>query len=207
MLMSWLGAVLAAFVGTGSAVLVLRSLSDTLIGHWLSKGLAKYAAQLETKEHRKRVSFERLDAQRSAVATEIMEGLATYATLVAFPPDVTEDQTAGPEVRYMQRYRELVAASQSVSACIVRHVHLFDVGHPFLECCVTWSGNTKLMADRFYDALCAVVDSPRHWELPMGQRRAKLHEAHSTLTEDDHQWHRDLVDACRLVAEAHSADH
>lgn len=193
----WLGYVSATFVGTGSALVTLRFLSDTILGHWLAKGLVKFTAQIETSEVRKRIATERRDNDRNQAITQIMAAVADHAILFAYAPQL--DTKDGPENAYMQRYRELCQASQAVTTCALKMAHLFDVEEKLIQLCLEWSSEAQVNANRYFDVLSGVVDE-EHWSLPMQERVLRLAGAHGALTSSPHPANEKLVKLCRQMA-------
>lgn len=197
--LGWLGYVSATFVGTGSALVALRFLSNTIFGHWLAKGLVKYTAQIETSEFRKRIVAERRDNDRNQAITQIMAAATDHAMLFAFSPRPSISGTDAPETVFMHRYRELCEAAQALTNCALKMAYLFEAEEELIPCCLEWAREAQENANRYYDALGDTVDE-QHWRLPLAERMQRLIRAHTVLHLSSHPSHEKLVQLCRRIA-------
>lgn len=198
-LQEWLKLTFAAFAGTGSALLALRLLSGTIVGHWLAKGLVKYTAQVETIETRKRVAIERLDRQRSDAIADIMTGIGEFAMFIAYPPATNHDDPIEPEITFQSRYKEMIDLVQSVTARALRAAHLFEEKSPFIVACMEWANQANESAGSYWDALGACV-TQEHWQLQVHDRQDRLRRAHAVMGSADFPAFKELVAVSRRMS-------
>jgi hypothetical protein len=197
-LLRWLGTVTATFVGTGSAVLALRFLSGTLVGHWLAKGLAKYTAQVETEETRKRVAIERLDRERAQAIAAIMTALGDCASLVAYPPITSSQDKGGPEIAFLGRSREIQDIAQRVAIVAAKSSHLFHTSEEIVPLCLEWSSEATIFAHKYHDRIAELADRDGHWQLPWNERVTALLSGHDSVVVEVKS-NKQLVDICRRL--------
>lgn len=198
-LLEWGQTLVAGFVAAGSAVVALRFLSETALGHWLAKGLVKYTAQVETTETRKRIAIERRDRQCADAIAGIMAGVGEFALYVAYPPNVNHDDAVTPEIVFQNRYREMTDLVQSVSLRAMKAAHLFEDNSPLILACLEWGKQAHDVAGSYYDALGACVNK-EHWDLPRSQRLQRLIQAHQTMHSADFPATRALLAECRMLS-------
>lgn len=173
--MTFLELVIAAFVGTGGALVALRFLSGTIIGHWLAKGLVRYTAAVETKEHSKRLVLSRLDADRSRFIDKFMADATECQAMMLHPVDLSDLPVgAGPELVYFVQYGRITSAVTSMQRDVLANSHRFASDEPLPQLMVSWLGEVHKAADRYYDHLQMLVASDGFFDLSGAERRHVL---------------------------------
>jgi len=174
----------AGFVGAGLALAAFGALSNTIIGHWLAKALARYTTALETKELRKRVAIERRDREQSVFIAQLMQRIARCNWLMASPVTMHDAPSgAGPELMYVKRFGEISKEMQEFAREVVGGVHLFDVDEPLFAHALKWSIAVQEKANSFVDGVQTVLAGDTYWTLPFPQRSEQLRvvQEHSFL--------------------------
>lgn len=165
----------AGFVGAGLALATFGALSNTIIGHWFAKALARYTAAIETQELRKRIAIERRDREQSILIAQLMQRAAKCNSLIASPVTMHDAPAgAGPELMYVKRYGEIARELQEFAREAVAGVHLFDVNEPLIAHALSWSLAVHGRANDFLDAVTCVVADDSYWTLPFQERSRQL---------------------------------
>jgi hypothetical protein len=202
-ILHWIETASAAFVGTGLALVALRFLSGTLLGHWLARGLAKYTAQLETSETGKRVAIERRDRDRAEVLAELMQAVSQYSSLLSFPPVTAASDPRGLEVAFLERCRQIDEVADTVMKITMRGSYLFEIEEGLIALCLAWSSQAKTLAHHYYDAIGEVAERQNYWSLPWAERVTALISAtDAAVSKDGTNLNVNLVQLCRKLAAA-----
>lgn len=166
---------IAAFVGTGGAVLMLRFLSGTVLGHWLAKGLVRYTAVIETQEHSKRLVLARLDADRSRFIDKFMSDATECQAMMLHPVDLSDLPTgAGPELGYLVQYGKITSAVSSMQRDVLANSHRFAKDESLPQLMLNWLGSVHQATDFYFDHLQSVVASDGFFEVSAAERRRLL---------------------------------
>lgn len=169
--MTFLEITLGAFVGTGGAVLALRFLSGTLIGHWLAKGLVRYTAAVETEQHAKRHVFTRLDADRAKFIDKFMADATQCQAMMLNPVDLSElPAGAGPELAYLLQYSKITSAVRSMNADVLANSHRFAKDEALPQLMLNWLGQIHQIADRYLDHLQTLIADGQLFDLNAADR-------------------------------------
>ena len=176
---AFLGEALAAFVGTGAAITTLRALSDTAIGHWLAKGLARYTAKVETEEVSKRTVLQRLDRDRTAFVQRIMNDAAEINVKCLYPivgGEPHELRTRGPEVLHLELYGQLCLAVREVGKAAAGSAYPYDKREPLPHLVTSWALALHGELNDFHDRIVEITDANDrvHWTLPIAERIQRL---------------------------------
>lgn len=173
--MEWLGVASAGFVGTGAALLALRSLSNTIVGHWLAKGLIRYTAKVETDHLKTRVAIERLDRQRSDYIARLTERIARCNLMLLSPVSTSgAPPGAGPELLALQFYGKVWREAHEIAGDTVSGVHLFSESEPLGPLVMEWTSDIVRRANSFLDAITSTVATQSYWDSEVRERKQAM---------------------------------
>lgn len=197
-LADWLSVASAALAGVvaagGLGILAVRFLGANLVGHWLARALAKYAAEIETAELRKRVVSERLDRERSETINMIMEQVANTLLLMLYPPLLIREEA--PEKLYLLRYGEIQTSAHQVTATAVKSSHRFGNDDSLVQACLNWAREVISITNPYYDAL-ALDES--YFHLDRAKRIAHLSAIFASMQRPELPAHSHLISVCRQM--------
>jgi hypothetical protein len=193
----WLGVASAALAGVlaagGVGVAALRFFGANLIGHWLAKALARYTAEIETVEQRKRSARARIDQERAETINRVMSRLAHALTLMLYPPQPDNDDEK-PEILFLNRYREIERSANRITRAAIRSGHKFQKSEPLLPACMACAREIHVAAGAFYDSL-QLPDT--HWNLSRQDRIAVLVQLHKGIAKSESTAQQHLIEICR----------